>query len=590
MKARWPSLMIVLALFASLLIACGEATPAADQSTATSASSAQGSTDSTPDSQPSDAEATKAPDAASADDQLLTVSDQQQATWVRNFNPFAGDNRWPTVAGIYEPMFIYNIATGKIEPWLATAWEWSNNNQELTFTVRDDVQWSDGTPFTAKDVAYTFNLMKENEGLQGNGRAAIRFLDTIKATDDKTVVFTFKQVSTPAMYDIGAQMIVPEHIWSAVDDPVTFTNENPVATGPFTEILLFQDQVWELGRNPNYWQEGKPYIKGIRQPAYPGNDQANLATINGENDLASNFIPDVEKTYVAKDPENNHYWFPPLNAPVMLYLNTTKAPFDDPNVRKAISMAFNRQQVASVAVYDYTVPSDVTGLTDAFKDWKSAEALAAGHWTDYNVDEANKLLDAAGLKRGPDGTRQLPDGTPLVYDINVVSGWTDWVSADQIIAESLKDVGIQATTRTYDFSAWFDKIQKGQFDMSIGWSNSGPTPYQFYRGLMYSETAATPIGEANADNWHRYGNAKADELFDKFAATSDADEQKQIMAELQKIFVEEAPALPIMPNVFWGEYNTKHFTNFPSKDNPYVLLSSFQQPDRLILLTSIKPK
>lgn len=597
MKLRFPALMLLVIIFTSMLAACGDAstlTPQATQAPSTTAPAATateapatGSTD--PTAEPTAAATTDTGSTSSDGKVFLTVSDQQQSTWVRNFNPFASDNRWPTAAGIYEPMFIYNIATGKIEPWLATEWAWNSDNTELTFTIRDGVKWSDGEAFSSKDVAYTLNLMKDNEKLQGNGRAAMRFIDSVAADGNKVVV-KFKEVSTIAMYDIGHQMIVPEHIWSKIADPVTFTNENPVATGPFTEIIRFQDQIWELGKNPNYWQAGKPYIDGIRQPAYPSNDAANLATINGENDLASNFIPDVENTYVAKDPENNHYWFPPVNAPVMLLLNTTKAPFNDPNVRKAISMGFDRQQITEIATYSYNSPSDATGLPDSFADWKNPEAVAAGDWVNFDVEKANKMLDEAGLTRGADGIRVLPDGTPMTYDINVVSGWTDWVTADQIIAESLKEIGINATTRTYDFSAWFDKVQKGEFDMSIGWSNNAPTPLQFYRGLMSGETADTPIGEANGDNWHRYGNPKVDELYSQFVKTSDPAEQKKIMNEIQMIFVQEAPAIPIMPNIYWGEYNTKRFTGFPTAENPYVLLSSFAQPDRLILLTTIKPK
>ena len=590
--------MILLAIFALILAACGGGTTApeapagdtTDPATEESTDAAEAPEGEAEPADSSEAPAENADGRAPSTEGILTVSDQQQATWVRNFNPFAGDNRWPTQAGIYEPMFIYNIMAGEIEPWLATEWEWNEDNTVLTFTLREGVQWSDGEPFTADDVAYTFNAMVENEGLQGNGRAAILFLESIEALDETTAQFTFNEVSTVSMYDIGHQMIVPEHIWSEVEDPITFLNENPVATGPFTEITLFQDQVWQIEKNPNYWQEGKPYIQGLRQPAYPGNDQANLATINGENDLASNFIPNVEETYVSEDPENHNYWFPPINAPVMLYLNTTKAPFDDPNVRKAISMAFDRQQLATVAVFDYTIPSDATGLTAAHEDWKNPEAIEAGTWTEFNIEEANRLLDEAGLERGADGVRMLPDGTRMEYDINVVSGWTDWVSMNQIIAQGLTAVGIQATTRTYDFSAWFDQVQKGQFDMSMGWSNTGVTPYQFYRGMMYMESAERPIGELNGDNWHRFGTEEADALLLEFASTADLEEQKQIMNEIQMLFVENAPAIPLVPNVYWGANNTSRFTNFPNEENPYVLLSSFAQPDRLILLTNIQPQ
>ena len=524
----------------------------------------------------------------------MTLSVQQQATWVRNFNPFVGDFRFPTIHGTYEPLMIYNTVKGELMPWLATEYKWSDDNKKLTFTLRDDVKWSDGQPFTAKDVAFTFNLFKDKAGLQGPGGQAMTgdtaYVDTVTATNDTTVDFNFKTVFTPGLYDITNQVIVAEHTWKDVADPVKFANENPVGTGPFTEVSVFQNQVYQVDKNPNYWQPGKPLINGLRFPAYPGNDQANLATINGENDYAANFIPDIEKTYVAKNPETNGYWFPSVGATVMLYLNTTKAPFDDPNVRKAISQCINREQIVKVAMYDYTKPADVTGLSEAYPNFKVADPSTLGDWTNFNVEAANTALDAAGLKQAG-GTRATADGTPLKYEINVVSGWSDWVSAVQIIAQNLKACGIDATVKTYDFSAWFDRVQKGEFDMSIGWSSGGPTPYNYYRDQM-SQRSLKPVGEAAGANWHRYVSAKGDELLNQFAGTADEAQQKEVATQLQQTFADEAPAIPLFPGPSWYEYNTTRFEGFPTKDNPYAVGSFFNQgtPEQLIVMTTVKPK
>ncbi|MDQ3657658.1 MAG: ABC transporter substrate-binding protein, partial [Chloroflexota bacterium] len=497
--------------------------------------------------------------------------------------------RWPTQAGIYEGMIIYNKMTGEIVPWLATGYEYSDDNLQLTFTLREGVQWSDGEALTANDVQFTFEYLLEHTALAGTEgvRGSIPLIESVEATDDLTVVFTFNQVFSPSLYDVGEQMIVPRHIWSEIEDPVTYTNENPVGSGPFTEIGAFEDQYYEVLKNPNYWQEGKPYVDGFACPVLPNNDAANLATVNGEVDLASNFIPDIEATYIARDPEHFHYWFPAVGATVQLYANTTRAPIDDPNVRKAISMGINRDQIVTVAMYDYTHPADGTGLSDAFDRWRSEAAVAAGDWTTMNVERANQLLDEAGLTRDGD-VRRLPDGTEMSYDINVVSGWSDWVSSCQIMAQNLEDLGITAQVQTYDYSAWFDRVQRGEFDLSIGWSSDGPTPFNFYRGAMSSATFIE-IGEAATENWQRYVNEDADALLDQFAATTDEAEQMEIAAQLQMIFAENAPSIPLFPGPHWGEFSTRRFTDFPSAENPYAVLAGYDNPERLFLLTTIKP-
>src|SRR5262249_29970569 len=153
-----------------------------------------------------------------------------------------------------------------------TGYKWSDDNKTLTFTLQNNVKWSDGQPFTAKDVAFTFNLFKNKPGLQGAGLVAMAgdnaYVESVTATDDTTVVFNFKQVFTPGLYDIIGQMIVPEHTWKDVADPSKFTNDNPVGTGPFTQVVNFQSQAYQVDKNPNYWQPGKPYFQSIRMLAF----------------------------------------------------------------------------------------------------------------------------------------------------------------------------------------------------------------------------------------------------------------------------------------------------------------------------------
>src|SRR5215211_3359317 len=178
--------------------------------------------------------------AQSSDLNLVTVSQEQQATWIKNFNPWlTGDNvRWPTHAGIYEPLLIYNEVTGETHPWLATEWSWSADNLALTFKLQEGVTWSDGEVFDSADVKFTFEYLTAHEDLPSTGavRTALPNIKSIEAPDASTVVFNFKEVFTPALWDIGEAMICPERIWSTVEEPATSTNENPVGTGPFTVI------------------------------------------------------------------------------------------------------------------------------------------------------------------------------------------------------------------------------------------------------------------------------------------------------------------------------------------------------------------
>ncbi|MGZ6316073.1 MAG: ABC transporter substrate-binding protein, partial [Anaerolineales bacterium] len=498
-----------------------------------------------------------------------------------------------TQGTIFEPMMIFNKATGELVPWLATGYTWNSDNTQLTFKLHPDVLWSDGTPFSARDVVYTFDLLRDNPALLNNiGSILTDDIESWSAPDDSKVVFKFKIVHTPALYLLANQLIVPQHIWKDVKDPVTFTNENPVGTGPFTEVTKFQDQIYQIEKNPHYWQVGKPYFQGLRFPAYPGNDEANLALANGELDWAGNFVPDIEKTFVAKNPSDFHYYFLGGDG-VLLYVNPSIKPFDKADVRKAISMGIDRKMVVNVAEFDYIPPLDATGLSEEFKNWKNPAAVAAGTWTNYDPATANAMLDKAGLKKGADGIRIGPDGKPMKYALLSPNGWTDWNSACQVISQNMKDLGIEVTLDTPEQNTWQEEVFQGNFQWTLGWSSGGATPYEFYRGQM-SKLTVLPIGTDANENWNRFVDPAADKLIEQFGQTSDAAAQKDIMNQLQTIFVNDAPALPLFPGPDWYEYVTTRFTGFPTQENAYAPGPPWNTPvfapNALLVLVNIKPK
>jgi peptide/nickel transport system substrate-binding protein len=518
----------------------------------------------------------------------LTISvGPRDGVWKRVFNPllYDADTRWPAAAGIYEPLIVYNRATASYMPWLGTRYDWSEGNKSLRFTLRPGVKWSDGTPFTSRDVVFTFQLLRNFPAL--DRYKMWDFLSDVTAGDAGTVDFVFQRPFTPGLVSIGQLAIVPEHKWKAVANPATFDDPSPVGTGPFTEVVRFEPMFYELGRNPHYWQAGKPVVNSMRVAMYHSNQEVLQALEKGELDWASLFVPNIEKTYVATDPARHTYWYPDFGNTAVLYLNTQKKPFDDKNVRKAISMAIDRPRIMTEAVSGYAPPADATGLAESQKRWKDPAAQAAP-WTRHNVAEANRLLDAAGLARGADGIRTMPGGGKMQYEIHCVAGWSDWEAATAIMKQSLAEVGVAAVPAPLPYLAWVDKLQKGRFDMGIWSSTRGPTPYQFYRGQM-DAALVRPIGEEATDNFHRFGSAMASPILRGFEASSDPAELLDLSAQLQRIYVENAPSLPLFASPLWGVFNTSRFVGFPGRARPYAGAAP-GQTDALPALVEIAPR
>jgi peptide/nickel transport system substrate-binding protein len=581
MSRRTLTFITVVSILAMLLTACGSATPAPATSAPAAPTQGQSTQPTTPAS------------SGSTQPVYLTINTEQQATWVRNFNPFSPDTRQQSQTEMYEPMMIFNKSKPELTPWLATGYTWNADNTLLTFKLRSGVKWSDGQPFSARDVTFTFDLLKKYPALLNNvGSILTDNISSWSAPDDTTVEFKFSSVHTPALYVLANQIIVPEHIWKDVTDPTTFTNENPVGTGPFTQVTKFEEQIYILEKNPNYWQAGKPAFQGLRFPAYPGNDQANLALASSELDWAGNFVPDIEKAWVSKNPTDFHYYFVGGDS-VMLYLNPAVKPFDNPDVRKAVSMGIDRKTMLNVAEYDYVPPLDATGLSEEYQSWKDSKAVAAGTWTNYDVAAAKALLDKAGVKTDASGARLGEDGQPIKVSLIVPNGWTDWISACQIIAQNMKDLGIEVALETPEENSWQEQLFSGKFQWAMSWSSGGATPYNFYRGQM-SKLTVMPIGEMANENWNRYVDPQADELLDAFSKTSDAAKQKDLMNQLQMRFVEDAPALPLFPGPDWYEYNTARFTGWPTQENPYApgppYAAPVFAPSPLLVLVNLQPK
>lgn len=526
-----------------------------------------------------------------ADIPLLRFGAGVSVGWVRNFNPLVPDALEPTKYGVHEPLFVYARTTGEITPWLATDWGFNENNTVLTFNIREGVKWSDGTPFTASDVVFTMNLLKENTALSGSGgiRGALEYVASFEAPDPTTFVVNFNEVFTPGLSHIGGQSIVPEHMWKDLDDPVTFANENPVGTGPFTEVGTFRPQYYELLRNPNYWQRDKPYIAGVACPSYRSNQDAILRMINDEFDWMSVFVPDVENTFVAENPEYFRYWYPLISSSVGLYFNHTMPVFDNVDVRKAMSMVIDREQICEIAQFGDANPSDATGMSNVYEQWKSQEVIEAGQeLVSLNIEQANQMLDQAGYSMDGD-IRRSPDGEPMEFELVVPSGWSDWVQTVQLLSQNLAEVGINISVDGVDPTTWSDRTFTGDFELSLGFSTVSPTPYDHFREMMSSETVA-PVGEPSPVNWHRFGSDQVTEWLGALVGTSDESEQTQLVHQMQQEFLEQWPVVPIYQSPSRGEMNTIHLEGFPSEDDPYALPGPADEPSFLLTSTRLRPR
>jgi peptide/nickel transport system substrate-binding protein len=513
----------------------------------------------------------------------VTISNEQGTTWTCGFNPFNASVNFLSFGTEYEELtYVDGLKSGKTTPWLAKSYAWSNGNKTLTFTIRDGVKWSDGKPFSAADVVYTFNLLKKNPALDLNANWSV--LQSVTQNGNK-VVFTFKTPAVPYFYYIADQTpIVAQHIWTSIKNPTTYKDTKPVGTGPFT-MSSCSPQVIKYKKNPGYWQSGKPTIDTVYYPAFTSNDPANQQLASGKAQWGSQFIPNINAYYLKKSPDN-HYWFPPV-VNVAVYINQTDPILKNLAVRQAMAYAIDRNKVSEIGEYGYEPPSNQTGIvTPTFSDWLD-QGLAKK--VDYNPAKAEQILQQAGYKK-VGGVYQTPDGKPLSFTMINIGGYSDWVASAQLVQEELKAVGIKVTPQNLSSQTYDNDVYNGHYQLAYdGNQTAGPTPYYELRSLLYSKGSA-PIGKSAGSDWERYSNPQVDKLIEQYAATSDSATQHQIVKQLEAAMVNDIPVIPVTEGVDWYQYNTKDLSGWVTKGDPFARPAAYVNPDWGVMLLHLKAK
>ncbi|KHD25981.1 peptide ABC transporter substrate-binding protein [Vibrio caribbeanicus] len=505
--------------------------------------------------------------------------------FVENFNPYTTKDLYHGI--MFEPLMVFNNMTGETDFRLAESFAYSDDLKTITLTLKKGLKWSDGTPLTAQDVVYSFMLTKDAPAFDQKGIWSGKNLQTITATDATTVVFELAKADSTFAWNLERYHIVPKHIWSKVDDLTTFTNPNPVGSGPMTVVKYLKPQQMELCRNPNYYLEGRPYLDCVNFRSYNDNSQIQPALIKGEIDWGSNFIADVESTFVAQDKANNHFWYP-ANDAIHLYVNTKQKPFDDLRVRQALSMALDREAIVDIAAYGYpTANYNPGGIAELYKTHIDKNVNDKyGYLTRYDADKAKALLDEAGLvDKNGDGYRDNADGSDISFDIEVVNGWTDWIQVVQMVTEYFDEVGIKANVKTVDWAVYDKNLKESNYTMSINWSMVATNPI-----LAYQEYFSTSrIGKT----WHAghgINSPEIDKLIDSFGKIGDAQEQEAVISELQEYTAQNMPFIPLFSNPTWFQYSTKKVVGWPNEKDPYVQPVWYDGGKRVIILNNLHLK
>ncbi|HOD44709.1 MAG TPA: ABC transporter substrate-binding protein [Anaerolineaceae bacterium] len=498
---------------------------------------------------------------------------------------------------MFETPYLYNMLDGKQYPLLADGdYAWDEGMTQITFKIKPAAHWSDGTPVTAEDVAYTWaSHIKYNTQFGASNKD---YIDTIEAVDPQTVVVKAKlgadgkAVNPLLVQAYLSTNYVIQKAWTETleartgGDAAAFmadVAEDVVYSGPYHKFFS-DDQKVVLIRDDNYWGQdasmfGKlPTPKYLAHVIYKDNAAGSVALAQGEVDVSQQFNSNIQvlwlnyglpiSTYLPEAPYGIGASLPTA------FFNKNSYGLDQVAVRKAIAMAVDFDTIIANAMTNQSatftqVPRSLMNPTPGEQALYDHDAVKDLQFAGKDIAGANKLLDEAGIvDTDGDGWREY-NGQKLTYVATCPNGWSDWQAAIEVVAAAGKGIGIDITTNYPDWGVYQTVVTNWPlpetgYDIFMMWSDgAGPTqPWGRIRHLISSEFAET-TNNWNG-NWGGYINPEADALIQAIPTMTDEAELKAAYTELVKIYLTDIPSFTLMyrPQSFHA-VNESVWTGFP---------------------------
>jgi peptide/nickel transport system substrate-binding protein len=496
---------------------------------------------------------------------------------------------------MFETLYMYNMLDGSMVPFLADGdYVWNADKTEMTVKLKSAAKWSDGTPVTAEDVAYTFDANVKYQTAQGVGISP--YIESVTAVDPSTVLIKAKlneegNVVNPLMViSYLGQTYVLQKAWIQTLEARTGSDaaqlkkdpaEDVVFSGPYSKYYA-DDQKVVLLRNENYWGQDPSMWGSLPAPKYVAHTiySDNAATENafkaGEIDVDQQFIPNIQDLWLKEGlPISTYLSEPPygicVNMPTAWY-NLDVPGLDNVAVRKAIAIAVDYDAINANAMTGQSptfadVPRSTMNPTAGEQATFNHDAVKDLQWVGNDIEGAKKLLDDAGIiDTNGDGIREL-DGTNLSFNACAPNGWTDWMAAMEIVAAAGKNIGIEISTEYPEWSVYQTVVtaaKQTDYDIFMMWTDSA-TPVQPWgriRMLMSSEYNGI---EGNwSGNWGHYSNPRLDELIKLIPVEADNAKLKEYYTEAVNIYLTDVPSFSLMyrPDKFHA-VNESVWTNYP---------------------------
>lgn len=427
-------------------------------------------------------------------------------------------------------------------PKLATAWKLSQDAKELTFTLRNDVKWHDGKPFTSADLK--FSALEVWRKLHPRGKAIWANLVDIETPDTTTAVF---KLSNPSPYVMNAlvgveSQVLPRHIYEGTNILANPANLAPVGNGPFRFKEWRRGDYLLLERNPNYWDAGRPYLDSIVVSFTPDEGARAVALEAGELDLAGGLpvaLPDARRLERVPTLEIPTKGYEALAHQVFMELNVRKSYFKDARVRQAIYHAIDRDFLLKNIWFNFGKVA--TGpISSDLKNFYTPDVPRY----EFSIAKANQLLDAAGLTKDVSGVRLR-----ITHDSNPFGGENNRrISA--YFKQQMDLLGIKVDIRAGDTATFIKRVYTDyDFDTTSTQAFGLSDPTIGVQRFYWSKNIVPGVAFSNGSG---YSNPEVDKLLEAAQSEIDPSKRAALFHDFQRIIMRDLPLLPLIDGQYFA--------------------------------------
>jgi peptide/nickel transport system substrate-binding protein len=506
---------------------------------------------------------------------------------------------------VYEYFFYQNLQTGEYIPWLAESYEYNDDFTAITVHLRDGVTWSDGEPFTSADVLFTYDLLANNPAMTWAAEVA-KNVASVEAADDLTVTFNLtssnpryhlNREAFPAVGIWGGITILPQHIWEG-EDPLTFKSSNPIGTGPYVlETATETGMTYVL--DEDYW--GGTVLGHTPQPKtinfrYLG-PETNVALALAADELDTPNIGILTlgsfQEVVRRNPnvtawtsEAPYAWLDPC--PRALMVQNATPPWDQKEMRWALSKLIDREAVVNLAYEGTTVPSwGIWPFYDGMQPYfdSISDLLAEYPVEAYDPAGAEEILTAQGYTKNADG--KWADANGQTIDITYVgnSDSVEDTKVSAVVADQLNAAGFNVTVQPMSGGVREDAVLRGDWTIYF----QAFCPGYIYENLeLFHSKYYIPLGEPAPwfeRNSFRYQNPEFDSIVDQMGVTPPTEEaaMTDLYAQAMAIWLDDLPVIPMVQAPALVPFNERFWTGWPSAADPWNMPVSWWATFNLVL-------